>query len=137
MVEKLICLHNEIQLVTKINTFFIVFHFDDDEHGGGGGLKIKKSKIASKFWYIYGSVTFFFFLSYQVFSFFHCVPSASLEESAQIERGASIRPPARLSVCLSCPSVHLVHPCVWTCCVGCFFASCSCFLLPVCRWAGP
>lgn len=37
MVE-LICLHNEIQLVTKINTFFIVFHFDDDEHG----LKIKK-----------------------------------------------------------------------------------------------
>lgn len=29
MVE-LICLHNEIQLVTKINTFFIVFHFDDD-----------------------------------------------------------------------------------------------------------
>lgn len=35
MVEKLICLHNEIQLVTKINTFFIVFHLDDDEHGGG------------------------------------------------------------------------------------------------------
>lgn len=105
MVEKLICLHNEIQLVTKINTFFIVFHFDDDEHGGGG-LKIKKSKIASKFWYIYGSVTFFFFLSYQVFSFFHCVPSASLEESAQIERGASIRPPARLSVCLSVLSVR-------------------------------
>lgn len=72
----------------------------------GGGLKIKKSKIASKFWYIYGSVTFFFFLSYQVFSFFHCVPSASLEESAQIERGASIRPPARLSVCLSVLSVR-------------------------------
>lgn len=59
----LICLHNEIQLVTKINTFFIVFHFDDDEHG----FKIKKSKIASKFWYIYRSVTFFF---YQFFLFF-------------------------------------------------------------------
>lgn len=68
MVEKLICLHNEIQLVTKINTFFIVFHIDDDEHG----LKIKNEKIASKFWYIYGSVTFF---CLSVFSFF---PTASL-----------------------------------------------------------
>lgn len=63
MVVKLICLHNEIQLVTKINTFFIVFHFDDNEHG----LKIKKSKIASKFWYIYGSVTFFLSISFFLF----------------------------------------------------------------------
>lgn len=111
----LICLHNEIQLVTKINTFFIVFHFDDDEHG----FKIKKSKIASKFWYIYRSVTFFFL---SVFSFFHRVPSASLEESAQIERGAPVRPFLR-------PSVPSVQPCVWTCCVGCLLpVPVSCFL---------
>lgn len=97
----LICLHNEIQLVTKINTFFIVFHFDDDEHG----FKIKKSKIASKFWYIYRSVTFFFL---SVFSFFHRVPSASLEESAQIERGAPVRPflrPSHLFSPVSGPAV--------------------------------
>lgn len=36
----LICLHNEIQLETKINTFSVVFHFDDDERG----FKIKKAK---------------------------------------------------------------------------------------------
>lgn len=66
-----------------------------------------------------------FFFVYQFFSFFHCVPSASLLESAQIERGVSIRPFIRPSVRPS------VHPCVWTCCVGCLLASCSCFLLPV------
>lgn len=39
-------------------------------------FKDQKSKIASKFWYIYGSVTFFCLSVF--FSFFHCVPSASL-----------------------------------------------------------
>ena len=79
---------------------------------------------------------FFFFLFFEVFSFFLSVPSSSLEESAQIERGASIHPSIRPSVCLCvclsvCVSVHLVRPCVWTCCVGCFFllpVPVSCFL---------
>lgn len=44
-----------------------------------------------------------FFLSISFFFFSHCVPSASLEESAQIERGTSIRP-------FICPSVHLLIP---------------------------
>lgn len=101
----MICLHNEIQLVTKINTFFIVFHFDDDEHGGGG-LKIKKSKIASKFWYIYGSVTFFFFLSYQVFSVFSLRPFC-ISGRVCTDREGRFHPPARPSVCLS---VCLVRP---------------------------
>ncbi len=38
-------------------------------------FKDHKSKIAFKFWYIYGSVTFFV---YRCFLFFHCIPSASL-----------------------------------------------------------
>ena len=75
---------------------------------------------------------FFFFLSYQVFSFFHCVPSASLEESAQIERGASIHPsihpPVCLCVCLSvCPSILFV-PASGPAVSGAFF--CFLFLFP-------
>lgn len=63
MVEKLICLHNEIQLVTKINTFFIVFHIDDDEHG----LKIKNEKnsfqilVHIRICNFFLSISFFFF----------------------------------------------------------------------------
>lgn len=96
----MICPHNEIRLVTKINTFFIVFHFDDDEHG----LKIKKAKTASKFWYIYGSVTFF---CLSVFSFF-AASLLHLSESLHRQKGAlpsarlsihpSIRPSVRVSV---------------------------------------
>lgn len=122
MVEKLICLHNEIQLVTKINTFFIVFPFDDDENG----LKIKKSKIASKFWYIYGSGTFFFFV-YEFFVFFLRVPSASLIESAQIE--GHVRLPVH-------PSCVFVIPVSGPAVSGArFLFLFSCFLS--CQWAGP
>lgn len=105
MVE--ICPHEEIRLVTKINTFFIVFHFDDDEHG----LKIEKSKTASKFWYIYGSVTFFCLSGFFIFFPFSAVSLLHLFKSLRRRRATS----ARLSV----------HPCVWTCCVGRFL-----FLFP-------
>lgn len=117
MVEKLICQHDEIRLVTKINTFFIVFHFHDDEHG----LKIEKSKTASKFWYIYGSRMFF----YQFFFFFQYVPSASLWESARTERDAFICP-YYPSVCLS---VHLFIPVSGPAVSGCLLpVPVSCFL---------
>jgi len=111
------CLHNEIQLVTKINTFFIVFHFDDDEHG----LKIKK---ASKCWYIYGSVTFFF-LSISFFVFFSPRPFC-ISVRVCTDGEGRFHPPVYPSACLS---VHPFLPRVWTCCVECLLpVPVSCFL---------
>lgn len=125
MVVKLICLHNEIQLVTKINTFFIVFHFDDNEHG----LKIKKSKIASKFWYIYGSVTFF---CLSVFFFFSLRPFC-ISVRVCTDREGRVHPPVYPSVCPSiCSSLCLDLLCrVLACFLFLFPASC------LCQWAGP
>lgn len=74
-------------------------------------FKDEKSKIASKFWYIYGSFLSFFF-------------SVSL-----LRLGQSLhREP---------PLYPSVRPWVWTCCVCRVLTSCSCFLLPVCEWAEP
>lgn len=106
VVEKSICPHDEIRL-TKINTFFIVFRFDDDEHG----LKIEKAKTASKFWYIYGSGTFFFV--YQFFLFSLRLSCISLRVCTGGEgrlhppvHPSSIHPSVRPSVCLSiCSSI--------------------------------
>ena len=64
MVEKLICLHDEIQLVTKINTFFIVFHFDDDEH------EFKDQKKQNSFQILVHIRICNFFFVYQFFLFF-------------------------------------------------------------------
>lgn len=118
----LICLHNEIQLVTKINTFFIVFHFDDDEHG----FKIKKSKIASKFWYIYRSVTFFFF---SISFFFFSPRPFCISGRVCTDREGRSRPPVPPSVRPICSALCLDLLCR-------VLASCSRFLLPVWRWGG-
>lgn len=92
-------------------------------------FKIKKSKIASKFWYIYRSGNVFLFLSVFLLFFlnFHCLPSASLVESTQNEAPfSSLRPS--------------VQPCAWTCCAWCFYPvpiSCVLFASPsVCKWGG-
>lgn len=94
-------------------------------------FKDQKSKIASKFWYIYGSVTFFclsfFFFPLRPFCF-----SGRVCTDRDGRHHLPVYPSIRLSV----------HPCVWTCCVGCLLSvPVSCFLLPVClsvcRWAGP
>lgn len=102
---KLICPHNEIHLVTKIfSLFFILLTMSMVRRS-------KKIKIASKFWYIYGSVTFFV----RFFSFF----AASLLRLCQsLHIGGRFRP----SVPVSGPAVSGAR---------------ILFLLPVCRWAGP
>lgn len=119
VVEKLICPHNEIRLVTKINTFFIVFHFDDDEHG----LKIKKAKNSFQI-LVHIRICNFFFFCLSVFSFF-AASLLHLSESLHRQKGGAsicpfIRPSVRVSVRPS------VHPRVWTCCVG----ACFLFLFP-------
>ncbi len=72
-------------------------------------FKDQKSKIASKFWYIYGSVTFF---CLSVFSFFPLRPFC-ISVRVCTDRGAlpSARFSIRLSVCLSIhPSIHPFIP---------------------------
>lgn len=90
-----ICLHNEIHLVTKMNTFIIVFHFHGDKR-----LKVKKQNSFS-FWYIYTCLI------------------------VHLHRWKSLSFRGECPVCSARSG-----PAVPT-------ASCSPFLLPVCRWAGP
>lgn len=117
MVEKLICLHNEIQLVTKINTFFIVFHIDDDEHG----LKIKNEKNSFQILVHIRICNFFLSIS---FFFFSTASLLHLWKSLHRQRGAL--PSAHLSIRLSvCPSAHSR---LWTSCVECLLpVPVSCF----------
>lgn len=90
-------------------------------------FKDQKSKIAFKFWYIYGSVTFF---CLSVFSFFPLCPFC-ISVRVCTDREGRFHLPIYPSVCLSiCSSLCLDLLCR-------VLASCSCFLLPVCRWAGP
>lgn len=105
MVEKLICLHNEIQLVTKINTFFIVFHLDDDEHGGGG-FKDQKKQNSFQILVHIRICNFFFFFVLSSFFFFSLRPFC-ISGRVCTDREGRFHPPARPSVCLS---VCLVRP---------------------------
>ena len=77
-------------------------------------LKIKKSKIASKFWYIYGSVTFFLSISF----FFFSLRPFCISGRVCTDREGRVRPPV-------CPSVHLSGPAVsGACFLFLFPASC-------------
>lgn len=104
MVEKLICLHNEIQLVTKINTFFIVFHLDDDEHGGGG-FKDQKKQNSFQILVHIRICNFFFFFVLSSFFFFSLRPFC-ISGRVCTDREGRFHPPARPSVCLSVLSVR-------------------------------
>lgn len=101
----MICLHNEIQLVTKINTFFIVFHFDDDEHGGGG-FKDQKKQNSFQILVHIRICNFFFFFVLSSFFFFSLRPFC-ISGRVCTDREGRFHPPARPSVCLS---VCLVRP---------------------------
>lgn len=117
MVEKLICLHNEIQLVTKINTFFIVFHFDDNEHG----LKIKKENSFQILVHI-RICNFFLSISF----FFFSLRPFCISVRVCTDREGRVHPPVY-------PSVHLFIPVSGPAVSGaCLLpVPVSCFLLPV------
>lgn len=85
-------------------------------------LRSKKQKSSQILVHI--QICNFFF-----YQFFHHVSSASLDESAQIGRGASVRPSAW-------SSVHPICSALWLDLLCQVLASCSRFLLPVCQWGG-
>lgn len=92
-------------------------------------FKDQKSKIASKFWYIYGSVTFFclsFFLFFSAASLLLLCKSLHRQRWALPSSSSSVCLFIRLSVCSSLCLDLLCR----------VLAFCSCFLLPVCLSVG-
>lgn len=126
----LICLHDEIRLVTKIHTFIVVFFFVLCFFFSilmtMTMFKIKKKQNSFQI-LVHIQIWNFFSISFSSFFIliFHRVPSASLVESTQIEggrRGSALVRPIRSASCLDLLCRVL--------------SSCSHFLLPVCEWGG-